>query len=170
MEGGAKGLSLLLPFPPSPTLSLRLKSHCSCELFSPLIPSLSYKMKKGYRVRVCTRDCVHIFVCVCVRGGRLHTGSETMGASRPSQQPERSATATPAGTHQREQEKSHSTLKQYFTLDFFCPFLCRRSLVPPALIAMVLSCRTSAPSPPLSSPVTPPVSNLPPVSLLPLSH
>lgn len=146
---GARGPPSLPPSlarSPSRSLSLRLKSHCSCELFSPLIRSLSYKMKKGYRVRVRTFVCV----CVCVHGRRLHTGSETMGASRPSQEPESSATAAPAGTHQREREKSHSAPKPYFTFGFsffllFC-LVSRRSLVLPTL-----SCRTSAPSLPLSS-------------------
>lgn len=139
---GARGPPSLA-LSPSRSLSLRLKSHCSCELFSPLIRSLSYKMKKGYRVRVRTFVCV----CVCVHGRRLHTGSETMGASRPSQEPESSATAAPAGTHQREREKSHSAPKPYFTFFFllFC-LVSRRSLVLPTL-----SCRTSAPSLPLSS-------------------
>lgn len=88
-----------------------LKSRCSCELFSPLIRSLSYEMEEGLE-----SPCVYMQVCVRgVRGGRLRRGSETMGASRPSQKPASLATATPAGMHQREREKSHSGFKSYFT-------------------------------------------------------
>lgn len=51
--------------------------------------------------------CVYVYKCVCVvlHGGGLQSGSETMGASRPSQKPESLATAAPAGMHQLEQEE-----------------------------------------------------------------
>lgn len=102
-------------------------------------------MKKGYRVRVRTFVCV----CVCVHSRRLHTGSETMGASRPSQEPESSATAAPAGTHQREREKSHSALKPYFTFGFFffCSFV--SSLVVPSSSP---PCRVEQAPPPFHCP------------------
>lgn len=87
--------------------------------------------------------CTHSRVCVRVHGRRLHTGSETMGASRPSQEPESSATAAPAGMHQREREKSHSAPKLFLFFLFFLLFCLasRRSLV----------LRTNAPSSPLPS-------------------
>lgn len=132
---------------PSRSLSLRLKSHCSCELFSPLIRSLSYKMKKGYRVRVRTFVCV--CMCVCARQEVAHRvrdhgsvpskpGAGELGYRRASWNASARAGKVALG----------SETVFHFWFFFFLLFclVSRRSLVLPTL-----SCRTSAPSLPLSS-------------------
>lgn len=143
---GARGPPSLAPTP-SRSLSLRLKSHCSCELFSPLIRSLSYKMKKGYRVRVRTFVCV--CMCVCARQEVAHRvrdhgsvpskpGAGELGYRRASWNASARAGKVALG----------SETVFHFWFFFFLLFclVSRRSLVLPTL-----SCRTSAPSLPLSS-------------------
>lgn len=76
-----------------------------------------------------------------------------MGASRPSQEPESSATAAPAGTNQHRREKSHSAPKLFFLFRSSVSSL----VVPPQRrhrhMALSRLCRTGPASPPLLSSV-----------------
>lgn len=142
---GARGPPSLA-LSPSRSLSLRLKSHCSCELFSPLIRSLSYKMKKGYRVRVRTFVCV--CVCVCTAGGctqgQRPWERPVQARSQRARLPPRQLERISASGKSRTRLRNRISLLVFLFLLFF--LVSRRSLVLPTL-----SCRTSAPSLPLSS-------------------
>lgn len=95
--------------------SLRLKSHCSCELFSPpLICSRSYKAKKGNTVGVRTRG-----VCVYCTQGQRPWERPIQARSRRARLPPRQLELISGGGG----KKSRSALKLPFFLFSFVSFL-----------------------------------------------